>query len=50
MDQEPVPFTAGQRLRCEHCGSEAIVVKAQDEPPMTCCGAALTVIFSREPA
>lgn len=50
MEPEPVQFTAGQRLRCEHCGSEAIVVKAQDAPPMTCCGAALMVIFSREPA
>jgi hypothetical protein len=48
MEQERNEITAGQRLRCEQCGSEAIVVRAEDAPPMSCCGADLTIIFSRQ--
>ena len=37
----------GMRLRCEQCGSEAIITGAGDAQ-LECCGAPLTVIF--EPA
>ena len=37
----------GTRLRCDQCGSEAIITAAGDAQ-LECCGAPLTVIF--EPA
>lgn len=36
----------GTRLRCESCKSEAIIVKADDQPELSCCEAPLVVIFS----
>jgi hypothetical protein len=36
---------AGTRLRCSVCGSETIVIKAQ-EPQLTCCGETLEVTFT----
>jgi hypothetical protein len=39
----------GTRVRCEHCGSEAIVVRAEG-PELMCCDAIPTVIFSGKPA
>jgi hypothetical protein len=36
----------GNRLRCNSCGSEAIVTKAGGSS-LTCCGAALDVTFGR---
>ncbi len=41
-----MPHDAGTRLRCTVCGSETIVVKAND-PQLECCGRPLDVIFSR---
>jgi hypothetical protein len=38
-----MPPIAGTRLRCEVCGSEAIVITAH-EPVLTCCGQPLTVM------
>lgn len=35
----------GNRLRCNSCGSEAIVTKAGGSA-LSCCGAALEVTFS----
>lgn len=35
---------SGTRLRCATCGSETIVLKAQD-PDLTCCGQPLEVTF-----
>ena len=37
----------GQKLRCDQCGTEIIVLTVTGTPEVTCCGAALTVIFSR---
>ncbi|HYH48357.1 MAG TPA: desulforedoxin [Acidimicrobiia bacterium] len=37
----------GMRLRCDQCGSEAIITTAGDAE-LECCGAPLTVTF--EPA
>ena len=37
----------GMRLRCDQCGSEAIITAAGDAE-LTCCGTPLTVTF--EPA
>jgi ribosomal protein S27E len=39
----------GARVRCEQCGSEAIIVRAE-APELTCCGAVLTVILSGKSA
>ena len=36
------PTKVGSRLRCEHCGTEIIVVKATDAE-VTCCGQAMAV-------
>jgi hypothetical protein len=36
----------GNRLRCNNCGSEAIVTKAGGSS-LTCCGAALEITFGR---
>ncbi|MEE2056982.1 hypothetical protein [Rhodococcus artemisiae] len=36
----------GNRLRCNNCGSEAIVTKAGGSA-LTCCGAPLEVTFGR---
>ncbi|MFD1815371.1 hypothetical protein [Rhodococcus gannanensis] len=35
----------GSRLRCNGCGTEAIVTRAGGSA-LTCCGAALEVIFA----
>ncbi|MFF0814971.1 hypothetical protein ACFYVR_07430 [Rhodococcus sp. NPDC003318] len=37
--------TAGSRMRCNTCGSEAIVTKAGGSA-LTCCGVALEVTFA----
>jgi hypothetical protein len=37
--------TAGTRLRCEVCGSEAIVISAAD-PELTCCRKPLVPIVT----
>lgn len=34
----------GSRMRCEECGSEAIVVKSE-APTFSCCGKPLTITF-----
>jgi hypothetical protein len=44
---ESAPVRVGVRLKCQTCGSEAIVTIAGD-PALECCGAPLSVIF--EPA
>ncbi|UGQ11604.1 hypothetical protein LO772_33335 [Yinghuangia sp. ASG 101] len=36
--------TAGSRLRCDVCGSEAIVVTAKGSA-LSCCGTPLTTTF-----
>ncbi len=36
---------SGTRLKCAVCGSETIVIKAQ-EPELSCCGQPLEVIFT----
>ena len=38
------PLAPGSRLRCERCGSEAIVTQG-GPADLTCCGGPLTVIF-----
>jgi hypothetical protein len=40
---------AGTRMRCEVCGSEAILITAH-EPVLTCCGRPLTVMTAPTPA
>lgn len=35
----------GSRLKCQSCGSEAVVVKSQ-EPQLSCCGQPVEVIFT----
>jgi len=37
--------TNGSRLRCNQCGSEAIVTRAGGSS-LTCCGAPLEIIFA----
>lgn len=47
MNQKGKPPGApppGSRLRCESCGSEAIVMQA-GEAELTCCDVPLVVIF-----
>ena len=39
----------GMRLRCDQCGSEAIITAAGDAE-LTCCGAPLTVTFEPAPS
>lgn len=45
MGSQPVP--AGGRVRCESCGTEAIVLKAEGTE-LACCDRPMTIIF--EPA
>ncbi len=40
---------AGTRVRCENCGSEAVVVRAGG-PELRCCGAELTVLSRGRPS
>jgi hypothetical protein len=40
---------AGTRLRCDVCGSEAIVITAHD-PVLTCCGQPLAVMTAPAPS
>jgi hypothetical protein len=42
-DQDTVK--PGTRLKCEQCGSEAVVVRG-DGPDLACCGAPMSVTFS----
>jgi hypothetical protein len=35
---------SGTRLRCDHCGSEIIVLKASN-PVVECCGQLMDAIF-----
>ena len=39
----------GMRLRCEQCGSEAIIT-AQGDAELQCCGEPMTVIFEPAPS
>ncbi|HVW31295.1 MAG TPA: desulforedoxin [Acidimicrobiia bacterium] len=39
----------GMRLRCDQCGSEAIITAA-GQAELQCCGAPLTVIFEPAPS
>ena len=39
----------GVRLRCEQCGSEAIVTAGGDAE-LQCCGSPMTVIFEPAPS
>jgi hypothetical protein len=41
--------TAGTRLRCEACGSEAIVITAHD-PELTCCDRPLSPMGAPTPS
>ncbi len=40
-----MPPSTGTRLKCAVCGSETILVKAQD-PQLECCGQPLEVLFT----
>jgi hypothetical protein len=40
---------AGTRLRCQTCGSEIVVVKAE-APALKCCGQELAAITAGRPA
>ena len=40
---------AGTRLRCEECGAELVVIKAEG-PELTCCGKPLSSLTASKPA
>jgi hypothetical protein len=42
--KQPATVTPGTRLKCETCGSEAIIIQP-GPAELTCCGAPLAVIF-----
>jgi len=42
---EQETMNPGTRLKCEQCGSEAIVVRGGG-PELVCCGAPMSITFS----
>ena len=43
MEEQDKALATGTRVRCERCGAEAVLVKAQG-PSLTCCDGPMTVV------
>jgi len=43
-----VDVKAGTRLRCDNCGSEMVLIKAEG-PELTCCGQPLSPLTASKP-